>query len=88
MTTNPRFAEIRAAAIAALGTPTFDGESATGARRVTWGNDRIVLMSPSDAVYFVDDHAHGAWWIVDDMARLPTVTLTDALNALRPLVNR
>lgn len=85
MTPHPRFDEIRAAAIAALGTPTSDGESATGAREVTWGDDRIALMSPRDAVYFVDTRTSGAWWIVDEMVHLPTVPLADALNALKGL---
>jgi hypothetical protein len=84
MNQHPRFAEIRAAAIAAFGTPDSDGES-YGQHRVAWDRGGITLLGAAHYVYFVHPRTEGAWWVVDDATMKPTVTLADAINALRPI---
>lgn len=80
MNQHPRFAEIRAAAIAAFGTPDSDGES-YGQHRVAWDRGGITLLGAAHYVYFVHPRTEGAWWVVDDATMKPTVTLADAINA-------
>lgn len=85
MNQHPRFAEIRTAAIAAFGTPDSDGES-YGGQRVAWDRSDIALIGASHYVYFVSPRTFGAWWVVDELTGKPTVLLSDAINALRPIV--
>lgn len=85
MNQHPRFAEIRAATIAAFGAPDHDGES-YGGQRVAWDRNGAVLFGAPRWVYFVDTLTTGAWWVVDDATNGATVPLSDAINALRPIV--
>lgn len=86
MNQHPRFAEIRAAAIAAFGTPDSDGESAACSRRVAWDRYGVTLVGTRSTVYFVHPRTQGAWWVVDEVTIGATVPLDDAINALRPIV--
>jgi len=85
MNQHPRFAEIRAAAIAAFGAPDSDGES-YGQHRVAWDRGGVALLGTARCVYFVHTRTSGAWWVVDDVTMEPTVILSDAIAALRPIV--
>jgi len=85
MNQHPRFAEIRAAAIAVFGTPDYDGES-YAQHRVAWDRSGVALLGTAHCVYFVHPRTSGAWWVVDDVTMGATVTLADALDALRPIV--
>lgn len=91
MNQHPRFAEIRAAAIAAFGEPSSVADTTSGDGRIKWDRiewDRngVVLIGTPRTVYFVDTLTSGAWWVVDDVTIGATVPLADAINALRPIV--
>lgn len=86
MTVHPRFDEIRAAAIAAFGTPDADREGAAHSRCVAWDRWGVTLVGTRRTVYFAHSRTYGAWWIVDDVTTGATVTLDDAIDALRPIV--
>jgi hypothetical protein len=86
MNQRPRFAEIRAVAVAAFGTPTSEEEIDGNEIRVSWGHDAVILVGTRGTVFFVHPRTSGAWWVVDDVTMKPTVTLADAINALRPIV--
>lgn len=87
-TLHHRFEAIRDAAIAALGTPTDDGEPSPTSRRIAWGNGAVVLLAAPHWVYFVVPRTSRAWWIVDEVKPYANVPLADALRDLRPMVTR
>lgn len=86
MNQHPRFAEIRAAAIAVFGTPDYDDVDPSGRWLVAWASDSATLIGAARYVYFVHPRTFGSWWVVDELTGKPTVTLADAIDALRPIV--